>query len=148
MLYFTYLWSLLKLFIFATNMGRYWLELSVADLPGRCQTRGYSCNPQTQSCQNWLDEDGLKIRVVAPKRVRHYTHFSHILPLCRQPNHTSWSMDPSQRIRSRQVMTEEISSSLQPPWHRSVLPMAQAQTDQGYTSYGEIGHNSMGSRMS
>lgn len=57
----------LKLFMFATNKGRYSLELSVGDLPACCQTHGNSYNPQTQSYHNRLGEDDPKIMELWPQ---------------------------------------------------------------------------------
>lgn len=57
-------------------------------------------------------------------------------------------MDPSPHIKVRQVITEEISPSLQPPQNQILLLVAQAWIDQGHTGCGKTGDNSIGSLMS
>lgn len=141
-----YLWNLLKLFIFATNRGRYRLELSADDLPGCCQTRGCSYNLQTQSYQNWLGEDDPKIIELRPQSKADTMDIFHILyPCVDNLNHTSRSMDPGQHTRSRQVTTKAISPGLQLSqtkgcywWEkhgcsREIEVMAKEKAIQGFT---------------
>lgn len=116
------------------NRGRYRLELSVGDLPG---SRGCSCDLQMQSYQNWLGEDDPKIIELQPQSKSDTMNIFHILcPCIDNLNHTSWSMDPGEHMRSRQVITKAISPGLQLSPDQRLLLIGETwmfQGDRGMT---------------
>lgn len=145
----TYLWNLLKSLIFATNTGRSLLELSLGDLPGCCQTCGYSCSLWTPSYQNWLHEDDLEIMELWSQSKSGTKDTFHVLCPCVDNSesyfteHGSW---PAWLVKASNDW-RNLMVCCHPPQNQSLLLTAEACTDQGCIGHGKEGNSFTGSLM-